>query len=115
MNKHLGEEQVVACQQAIHEEAQLQEMSRLFKILGDTTRLKIITLLTRNEELCVEDIIRCMQMEQSAISHQLRKLKSHHIVKSRKQGKHVLYSLEDQHVLSLYQLAYEHAAESVQE
>lgn len=115
MNKHLETYQVDSCQQALQEEAQLQEMSRLFKILGDTTRLKILTLLTRNEELCVEDIIRCMQMEQSAISHQLRKLKNHHIVKSRKQGKRVLYSLEDQHVMSLYHLAYEHAAESVQE
>lgn len=111
MKEHLEAKQITKLRDILQHESQLVEMSQLFKILGDVTRLKIMTLLTQREEMCVEDIIRCMNMEQSAISHQLRKLKAHHIVKSRKSGKHVWYSLEDHHVLSLYTLAFDHTSE----
>ena len=82
------------------------------KVFRDVTRLKIITLLFDKNEMTVEEIVTCMEMEQSAISHQLRKLKANHIVKSRKVGKYVWYSLDDFHVLSLYQMALEHSKEN---
>ena len=86
------------------------EMVQLFKLLGDATRLNIITLLTQRNHLCVEDLMNCTGMEQSAISHQLKSC-AHHIVKAEKVGKHVWYSLEDHHVLELYNLASEHCCE----
>ena len=98
---------------AIFQESELLlQMSRLFKVFGDATRLKIITLLYEKQEMTVEEIVSFMEMEQSAISHQLRKLKSNHIVKSRKVGKYVWYSLDDSHVLSLYRMALEHSKEN---
>ena len=90
----------------------LLKMSQLFKVFGDVTRLKIITLLYEKNEMTVEEIVSFMEMEQSAISHQLRKLKANHIVKSRKAGKYVWYSLDDSHVLSVYQMAFEHSKEN---
>ena len=98
---------------AIFQESELLlQMSQLFKVFGDATRLKIITLLYEKQEMTVEEIVSFMEMEQSAISHQLRKLKSNHIVKSRKVGKYVWYSLDDSHVLSLYRMALEHSKEN---
>ena len=90
----------------------LLQMSQLFKVFGDVTRLKLITLLYEKNEMTVEAIVTCMEMEQSDISHQIRKLKSNHIVKSRKVGKYVWYSLDDSHVLSLYRMALEHSKEN---
>ncbi len=98
---------------AIFQESELLlQMSQLFKVFGDATRLKIISLLYEKQEMTVEEIVSFMEMEQSAISHQLRKLKSNHIVKSRKVGKYVWYSLDDSHVLSLYRMALEHSKEN---
>ena len=99
--------------QIVQETDLLFTMSQLFKVFGDVTRLKIITLLYEKHEMTVEEIVTCLEMEQSAISHQLRKLKSNHIVKSRKVGKYVWYSLEDSHVLSLYEMALEHSKENL--
>ena len=99
---------------AIFQESELLlQMSQLFKVFGDATRLKIITLLYEKQEMTVEEIVSFMEMEQSAISHQLRKLKSNHIVKSRKVGKYVWYSLDDSHVLSVYRMALEHSKENL--
>lgn len=98
--------------QIVQETDLLLKMSQLFKVFGDVTRLKIITLLYEKHEMTVEEIVTCLEMEQSAISHQLRKLKSNHIVKSRKVGKYVWYSLEDSHVLSLCEMALEHSKEN---
>ena len=99
--------------EAIFQESELLlQMSQLFKVFGDVTRLKIIALLYEKEEMTVEEIVSFMEMEQSAISHQLRKLKSNHIVKSKKVWKYVWYSLDDSHVLSLYCMALEHSKEN---
>ena len=99
--------------EAIFQESELWlQMSQLFKVFGDVTRLKIIALLYEKQEMTVEEIVSFMEMEQSAISHQLRKLKSNHIVKSKKVGKYVWYSLDDSHVLSLYCMALEHSKEN---
>ena len=87
-------------------------MIQLFKVFGDVTRLKIITLLYEKHEMIVEEIVTCLEKEQSVIFYQLRKLKANHIDKSRKVGKYVRYSLEDSHVLALYEMALEHSKEN---
>ena len=80
--------------------ASTAELAELFKLIGDPTRLKILLLL-QSHELCVCDIVAALQMGQSAISHQLRLLRGARLVKSRKEGKSVFYSLDDAHVLNL--------------
>jgi len=87
------------------EEAQLA--AETFKLLGDTTRLKILHALSKHE-LCVCDIAVVVQMGQSAVSHQLRLLRSARLVKYRKEGKMVWYSLDDEHIDFLLQQAIEH-------
>jgi len=78
----------------------LYELAELFKIFGDTTRIKILSALFE-EEMCVCDIAYLLNMTQSAISHQLRVLKQARLVKNRKDGKVVFYSLDDEHVKSI--------------
>lgn len=86
------------------------ELADLFKMFGDSTRLKIIYSLYSGE-LCVCDIARLLNMSQSAVSHQLRVLKSAHLLKFRKQGKEVLYSLADDHVKTILSKGKEHIEE----
>ena len=78
----------------------LEKLSEIFKSIGDPTRLKIIFSLV-NGEKSVTNISEDIQMGQSATSHQLRKLKDLKLIKSRKEGRQVLYSLDDDHVLEL--------------
>jgi len=85
-------------------------MSMLFKMVSDSTRLKIINALF-DRELCVCDLMIVTQMSQSAISHQLSKLKQTRLVKSEKRGKNVFYSLSDDHVRQIFKQAQEHARE----
>ncbi|PKM64898.1 MAG: transcriptional regulator [Firmicutes bacterium HGW-Firmicutes-20] len=85
-------------------------MSMLFKMVSDSTRLKIINALF-DRELCVCDLMAVTQMSQSAISHQLSKLKQTRLVKSEKRGKNVFYSLSDDHVRQIFKQAQEHARE----
>lgn len=79
------------------EEEILYDLAELFKVFGDTTRIKILWALDE-DEMCVCDIAYLLNMTQSAISHQLRVLKQAHLVKSRREGKVVYYSLADEHV-----------------
>jgi len=83
-------------------------MSMLFKMVSDPTRLKIINALF-DRELCVCDLMEVTDMSQSAISHQLSKLKQTRLVKSDKRGKNVFYSLNDEHVRQIFRQAQEHA------
>lgn len=92
------------------EEDNLINVAELFKIFGDSTRIKIITALL-DEELCVQDIATAIQMNQSAVSHQLRILKNSQIVKTRRDGKQIFYSLADEHVKKIFKLGYEHITE----
>jgi len=78
-----------------------------FKVLGDPTRMKIILAL-ENGDLCVNDLTKRLQMEQSAISHQLKILKKAQVVKSSKKGKNVFYSFDDDHVQQILSIAIEH-------
>ncbi|WP_254906470.1 ArsR/SmtB family transcription factor [Clostridium tyrobutyricum] len=83
------------------------KLSSLFKVLGDYTRIKIIYALFKTE-LCVCDIAEVLNMSQSAISHQLRILKSARLVKFRRDGKLVYYSLDDEHINQLFNAGLEH-------
>lgn len=85
-------------------------LSELFKALADETRIRILYLLSL-QELCVCDIAEIMEMSLPAVSHHLRLLKMMRIVKYRRDGKNVYYSLDDHHVLGLIQLALEHYEE----
>jgi len=86
---------------------ELSDLASLFKVLGDLTRIKIITVL-RGNELCVCDLAVSLDMTQSAISHQLRVLKQARLVRSRRDGKIVYYSLDDEHIDGILDLGFEH-------
>jgi ArsR family transcriptional regulator, lead/cadmium/zinc/bismuth-responsive transcriptional repressor len=87
-----------------------EDLAKLFKVLGDHTRIRILNALYRSE-LCVCDLTSILGMNQSAVSHQLRVLRDAKIVRSRKQGKNVLYSLDDAHISGLIRLGFEHVQE----
>lgn len=88
-------------------ERQIDRLSELYKALGDPTRIKIISALSVGE-LCVHEIADLLDMTQSAISHQLRVLRGAGLVKSHKDGKHVIYELDDDHVHSIFDGGLEH-------
>jgi len=90
---------------------ELFELADFFKVLGDSTRIKIICALF-NGEMCVGTIADVLEMSQSSISHQLRVLKNNRLVKSKKIGKHVNYSLDDMHIKQIYEMGLEHLMES---
>jgi len=88
----------------------ITELSETFKVLGDPTRLKIVLALA-TEELCVCDLVALIDVSISAISHQLRLLRSMRLVSYRKQGKMVYYKLDDEHVENLIKEASRHVGE----
>ena len=83
-------------------------LADIFKVLGDRTRIKLLSLLAHKEELCVSDIAEALGMGQSAISHQLRVLRNARLVKFHKVGKEAFYSLDDDHVVTLMQQGLDH-------
>ena len=89
---------------------ELYDLAELFKVFGDSTRARIICALTVSE-LCVCDLSCLLNMSQSAISHQLRILKASNLVRFRREGKTVFYSLDDDHVRSVLALGMEHVLE----
>ena len=89
---------------------ELYDLAELFKIFGDSTRIKILYALLEGE-LCVCDIAKLMEVTQSAVSHQLRVLKSSKLVKFRREGKTVYYSLADEHVVRILSQGMEHIEE----
>lgn len=91
-------------------EQQLADLVETFKVLSDPTRIKIALTLTNNE-MCVHDIAGATGISESAASHQLRILRSLRLVKHRRQGKQIFYSLDDHHIEKLIQVATEHIAE----
>ncbi len=88
----------------------LFDMAELFKVFGDSTRMKIISALLDNE-LCVGEIANITNTTSSAISHQLRVLKQAKLVKYRREGKTIFYSLDDEHVKLLYEVGEKHIEE----
>ena len=93
------------------DEETLFDIAELFKVFGDSTRMKIICCLFEHE-MCVCDIAELINSTQSAVSHQLRVLKQAKLVKGRKDGKAVYYSLDDDHVRKIYEIGKEHIEES---
>lgn len=96
------------------DEEHLCDLADLFKIFGDTTRMRILYSLFE-AELCVCAISELLGMTQSAISHQLRVLKDNHLVQSRREGKTIYYSLADEHVRTIIGQGYEHLTENERE
>ncbi len=96
--------------QDLPEDEILYDLAELFKIFGDSTRIKILYVLFESE-MCVCDIAQLLGMTQSAISHQLRLLKQSKLVKYRREGKTVFYSLADGHVRTILGQGMEHVAE----
>ncbi len=88
-----------------------QRMAEFFSLLGDANRLRILSALAMNE-LCVGDLAAAVQMTESAVSHQLRTLRSMRLVGYRRQGRNVFYCLKDSHVLNLYREVAEHLDEA---
>ena len=86
------------------------KLADFFKVFGDSTRIKILFALL-NQEMCVYDLSALMGMQQSAISHQLRILKQAGLVKYRKQGRIVYYSLDDEHIGRIFKLSLTHITE----
>jgi ArsR family transcriptional regulator, lead/cadmium/zinc/bismuth-responsive transcriptional repressor len=87
-----------------------QRMSEFMGFLADTNRLRILSILAV-EEMCVGDLAIALEMNESAVSHQLRTLRAIRLVSFRKQGRHVFYRLQDHHVLEFYQAIFEHLDE----
>jgi len=92
-------------------EEHLYDLAELFKVFGDTTRIKILYALFASE-MCVCDIAALINMTQSAVSHQLRVLKQARLVKYRKEGKVVYYSLDDDHIKQIFDQGYMHITEN---
>lgn len=88
----------------------LESIAELFKAFGDPTRVQILSNLL-GRELCVNDIADAVALSQSAVSHQLRILKQMHLIKYRRDGKNILYSLADDHVKTILETGLEHVLE----
>ncbi|HHX87523.1 MAG TPA: winged helix-turn-helix transcriptional regulator [Firmicutes bacterium] len=89
------------------ESEEVERLAATFKVLGDPTRIRILYALSR-QELCVCDLAAVLNMTSSAVSHQLRVLRGSRLVKLRKEGKVVYYSLDDRHVVELFARGLEH-------
>ena len=107
---HEHEEPVRQVKEKLPDDALLRELAELYKVFGDPTRTKILSALSICE-LCVCDIATCLNLTVSAASHQLRILRQAHLVKPRKSGKEVFYSLADDHVVQILACGLSHVTE----
>ncbi len=107
---HIHESSIKKVKENIPNDEKLYDLAELFKVFGDSTRIKILYALFTSE-LCVYDISQLLSVSQTAVSHQLRVLKTNKLVKSRKEGKNVFYSLADDHVHSIINQGIEHIEE----
>lgn len=110
MTSHNHREAIRAAQKTLADTDTIVSIAETFKVLGDQTRLKIVIALSK-QELCVLDIAAALSITESAISHQLRLLKTLRLVKQRKDGKMVFYSLDDEHIEDLIRVATRHSEE----
>lgn len=101
------EERVKNALSAMPDEGQIAEMAARFKAISEPSRLKILLALSCGE-LCVEHITQAVGGNQSAVSHQLRTLKDNRIIKARRLGKQIIYSVSDEHVMTMISVAKEH-------
>ena len=107
---HLDPVKVAALRARVLGDASVTSLAETFKVLGDTTRVRILDALSRSE-LCVCDIARLLALSESAVSHQLRLLRGMRLVRPRRAGRQVYYSFDDQHILSLFQQGLRHVTE----
>ncbi len=98
-------------QKKFDEEQVIFDLAELFKVFGDSTRIRILHVLFDTEELSVSEIAVKVDMTVSAVSHQLRILRTSNLIKSRKEGKTVFYSLADEHVKTIIYMGIEHIEE----
>ena len=105
-NNYTHDDKIEHAKNLMPSEENLFFVTELFKVLGDETRSVLV-----EDELCVCDIAKLLEMTKSAISHQLKVLRLARLIKSRKVGKEVFYSLDDDHVLKIYKMAIEHITE----
>jgi DNA-binding transcriptional ArsR family regulator len=107
---HAHEDTIRAVNERMPDEDTLCDLAELYKVFGDTTRIKILYALFESE-MCVCDIASIINMTQSAVSHQLRILKANRLVRYRREGKTVFYALADDHVKSILGQGLEHIVE----
>jgi DNA-binding transcriptional ArsR family regulator len=93
-------------------DASLRALADTFKVLGDTTRVRILDVLSRRE-LCVQDLAAALGLTQSAVSHQLRLLRTSRLVRTRRDGRQIFYALDDDHIVGLFRQGLEHVEERV--
>lgn len=108
--QHVHEETVRRVHEHMPDEDELYDLAELFKMFGDSTRIRILYVLFE-AELCVCDLAQTLNMTQSAVSHQLRLLKQAKLVGSRREGKSVFYFLADSHVRTIIDQGREHIEE----
>ena len=106
----IHQKEVFLAKQKMLDEEKLLLVADFYKILSDSTRIKIVNLLEDNE-LCVCDIAYILNMTKSAVSHQLKNLREMNLIKSKKVGKEVWYSLADDHVKEVFDVSLEHVME----
>lgn len=107
---HAHEDVIAKVNEKMPDDETLYDLADLFRIFADSTRIKILYVLFESE-MCVYDIAQLLNMTQSAISHQLRALKQSKLVKYRREGKTILYSLADGHVRTIIDQGMEHIGE----
>src|SRR5713226_1423146 len=107
---HLHPGKVAALKRGLLDDGSVVALAETFKVLGDTTRVRILDALSRSE-LCVCDIARLLGLSESAVSHQLRLLRGMRLVGPRRAGRMVFYTLDDQHIVRLFEQGLEHVEE----
>ena len=107
---HTQEEIVEVLENTMPQEEVLYDLAELFKVFGASTRIRILYVLFETE-MCVYDLSKILNVTQSAISHQLRVLKQNKLVKFRREGKNIFYSLADEHVRTIINQGMEHIEE----
>ena len=108
--EEIHEELLKIVDETMPDETELDSLAELFKVFGDPTRIRILFVLFETE-VCVCDLARALNMTQSAVSHQLRILKQSRLVKNRREGKSMFYSLADDHVRTMIAQGREHILE----
>ena len=106
----IHEEVVEEVKKQMPEDSKLVETANLLKVFGDPTRIKIICALMK-AEMCVCDLSSLLDVSRTAVSHQLKTLKKTRLVKYRRDGKVIYYSLDDEHISEIFEIAYEHVME----
>ena len=109
-DREIHEDRLRVVSEKMPDEEELYDLAELFKVFGDSTRIRILFVLFE-AEVCVCDLAEALNMTQSAVSHQLRILKQNKLVKSRREGKSIFYSLADGHVRTIIDQGREHIEE----